>query len=62
MMLDPIKKPINPKSKVMVKLVDTELMLNKINTEKRNIKIKGLKSCVFKISYLFKKLKKFSLG
>lgn len=58
----PMKNAINPIARVIVKLGVSEFKDNSRNIEKRNITIRGLKIWFFKMLFLFKKPKKFSLG
>ena len=59
---EPIKNAINAMTIVMDKLVVNVLRDNNRNMAKRKITISGLKIWFFKMSFLFRKLKKFSLG
>ena len=61
-MADPIKKAINPMNNVIIRL--SEGLFIDSSKKIANIKstINGLKIWFFKILFLFKKLKKYSLG
>ena len=59
---DPIKKATNPIVIVIVRLGDNVFRDSSKNIEKRKMTIRGLKIWFFRMSFLFKKLKKFSLG
>lgn len=59
---EPKKNPTNAMTNVMTKLVEGLLIDNSKNDANIKSTIKGLKICSFKIMFLFKRLKKFSLG
>ena len=58
----PIKKAINAIASVMNKLSETGFMDNDKNNAKTKRTISGLKICDLRITLLFRKFKKFSLG
>ena len=59
---EPMKNAINPINNVIVRLIEGLFSDNNKNNANKNKTINGLKICFFKIIFLFKKLKKFSLG
>ena len=62
MIVDPIKKVINPIAIVMTKLDEGLLSDKSKNAENNNKTISGLKRWFFNMLFLFKNPKKFSLG
>ena len=59
---DPIKNATNPIDIVNVKLGLSEFRDNSRNMENRKMTINGLNMWFFRMSFLFRKPKKFSLG
>lgn len=59
---DPIKNAINATANVIVRLADNLFSDNKRKRANKKRTIKGLKRWFFKILFLFRMLKKFSLG
>ena len=62
MMVDAIKNAINPNSNVITRLVEGGFIDKSRNNANINKTINGWKRYSFRIMFLFKKLKKFSLG
>jgi hypothetical protein len=60
--IDPIMNPANARNNVMTRLVEG-LFMDKIKKRaNKKSTINGLKICSFNMTFLLRKLKKFSLG